>query len=222
MVMFKIANSWYHLLQPVFETAEFKNLQTFLQQQYNTKHIYPKPEQVFAAINFVKPQDVKVVIVGQDPYHQPGQAHGLSFSVQEGVRVPPSLKNIFKEIHNEFGTPVRTSGNLEYLAKQGVLLINRVLTVEESKPNAHKGMGWEAVTDKIIDCINQQTTPVVFLLWGGNAKTLLPRIDQSKHAVFVANHPSPMSANRGGWFGNDCFLKTNKCLQKWGKKTIEW
>ena len=142
--------------------------------------------------------------------------------MQEGVPVPPSLQNIFKEINQEFGTPISQSGNLERWAKQGVLLLNSVLTVERSKPNAHKGMGWEAVTKQIISVVNKLDHPVVFLLWGNNAKQLASAIDTHKHFVYTAVHPSPMSANRGGWFGNGCFKKTNETLLKLGQKPINW
>ncbi len=220
--MFIIAKTWFDLLKSELESESFQTFSKFLQQEYATKHIYPQPELVFNAINHVKFSDVKVVILGQDPYHQPGQAHGLSFSVLDGVTLPPSLKNIFKEIEADLGIATLKSGDLTRWAKQGVLLLNTVLTVEESKPNAHKGMGWEAITNKIISVLNNREEPVVFLLWGGNAKAYLPKINQNKHKVFTANHPSPMSANVGGWWGNKCFSKTNEALKQLGKTPIDW
>ena len=161
------------------------------------------------------------MIIGQDPYHQPGQAHGLSFSVQDGVALPPSLKNIFKEIEDDLGVTPFSSGNLIRWAKQGVLLLNTVLTVRRDQPNSHKGKGWENFTTRVIELINAKTSPVVFLLWGGNAKAFEGLIDKSKHYVLKSAHPSPLSAYNG-FFGCKHFSKTNEILEKIGKKPIDW
>lgn len=220
--MFKITKNWYTLLQDVLNTNEFKNLQNFLNQEYSTKTIYPKPELVFNAINQVPYEKVKVVIIGQDPYHQPNQAHGLSFSVEKGVVFPPSLRNIFKELQNDVGISYPTSGNFLPWAQQGVLLLNAVLTVEQSKPNSHKGLGWELVTQEIIKKLNMRQDPVIFLLWGANANYFKKFITNSQHYILSASHPSPMSANQGGWFNNKCFSKTNDILISLNKTPINW
>ena len=220
--MFKIAKSWYELLKPELESENFVKFQSWLNTEYNTKTIYPKPENVFNALNLVSYNKVKVVIVGQDPYHGPNQAHGLSFSVEGDVNIPPSLQNIFKELKKELDCYIPNNGNLTKWANQGVLMLNSVLTVEQGKPNSHKGLGWEKITSKIVKLLNERETPVIFLLWGANAKALLKNIDTSKHFVFTASHPSPMSANQGGWFDNGCFKKTNETLQQLGQCPIDW
>ncbi len=220
--MFVITKNWYELLKSEFETTTYKNLEKFLNHEYATKTIYPKPENVFNALNLVKYNDVKVVIIGQDPYHNPNQAHGLSFSVEGKVAIPPSLQNIYKELASDLGCYIPNNGNLTKWAKQGILLLNSVLTVEENKPNSHKGKGWEEITGKIISLLNKRESPVIFLLWGGNAKALGKNIDTTKHHVLTAVHPSPMSANQGGWFGCKHFSKTNEILQSIGKTPIDW
>ena len=219
--MFKITKNWYELLKDEFEKPYFKNLQAFLTEEYNTHTIYPQAENIFNALNYCKYEDVNVMIIGQDPYHQPGQAHGLSFSVQDGVALPPSLKNIFKEIEDDLGVTPFSSGNLIRWAKQGVLLLNTVLTVRRDQPNSHKGKGWENFTTRVIELINAKTSPVVFLLWGGNAKAFEGLIDNSKHYVLKSAHPSPLSAYNG-FFGCKHFSKTNEILEKIGKKPIDW
>ncbi|MBE5736701.1 MAG: uracil-DNA glycosylase [Clostridiales bacterium] len=220
--MFVITKNWYEKLLPVFNSPEYQNLEKWLQSEYNSKTIYPKPENVFNALNLVKYNDVKVVIVGQDPYHNPNQAHGLSFSVEKDIAIPPSLKNIYKEIADDIGCSIPNNGNLTKWAKQGVLMLNSVLTVERNKPNSHKGKGWELVTTQIIKELNNRVDPVIFLLWGGNAKSFTQYIDTNKHYVLTAVHPSPMSANQGGWFGCKHFSKTNAILNKLGKSPIDW
>ena len=220
--MFVISKSWYNLLKPELESEKFKKFSEWLNGQYNTKTIYPKPENVFNAINRVKYDDVKVVIIGQDPYHQPNQAHGLSFSVEGDVAIPPSLINIYKELNSELNCYIPDNGNLTKWANQGVLMLNSVLTVEYNHPNSHKGLGWEQITGAIIDLLNKREDPVIFLLWGANAKALGKNIDTSKHFVLTASHPSPMSANQGGWFGNGCFKKTNEILVSLNKAPIDW
>lgn len=220
--MFVISKSWYELLKDKLESDKFKKFSDWLNAEYNSKTIYPKPENVFNAINRVKFENVKVVVIGQDPYHQPNQAHGLSFSVEGDVAIPPSLKNIFKELQNELACYIPNNGNLTKWANQGVLMLNSVLTVEYNKPNSHKGKGWEDITSAIIDLLNNREKPVIFLLWGANAKALGAGIDKSKHYVLTASHPSPMSANQGGWFGNGCFIKTNEILLELGETPIDW
>lgn len=219
--MFKITKNWYELLKDEFEKPYFKKLQEFLTEEYNTKTIYPLAENIFNALNYCKYEDISVVLIGQDPYHQPGQAHGLCFSVQDETALPPSLKNIFKEIHDDLGVTPLSSGNLIRWAKQGVLLLNTVLTVRRDEPNSHKGKGWENFTTKVIELVNKKTSPVVFLLWGGNAKAFEGLIDKNKHYVLKAAHPSPLSAYNG-FFGCKHFSKTNEILEKNGKKPIDW
>lgn len=219
--MFPITKNWFELLKNEFNSKEFKELQTFLNNEYATYKIYPEAKNVFNALNLVKYDDVKVVIIGQDPYHQPHQAHGLCFSVLEGTKLPPSLQNIFKEIENETGKKPNTNGNLTSWAKQGVLLLNSVLTVRESCPNSHKNKGWELITSKIIKLLSERKDPVIFLLWGANAIQLGKDIDRSRHYVLTCAHPSPLSAYNG-FFGCGHFNKTNEILRKLGKKEIEW
>ena len=218
--MFTIANNWYQLLKDEFEKPYYKKLSAFLEDEYSKKIIYPKPENVFNSINHVKYNDVKVVIIGQDPYHEPNQAHGLSFSVENGVELPPSLVNIFKEIKNEYGFQ-NTNGNLTSWAKQGVLLLNSVLTVEKGKANSHKNMGWENLTQKIIDLLNQREDPIVFILWGSQAQRIGMNINIQRHLVLKSVHPSPLSAY-GGFFGCNHFKKTNEFLVSHGKTEIDW
>ena len=221
MHMFPITKNWFELLKNEFNSKEFKELQTFLNNEYVTYKIYPEAKNVFNALNLVKYDDVKVVIIGQDPYHQPHQAHGLCFSVLEGTKLPPSLQNIFKEIEDETGKKPNTNGNLTSWAKQGVLLLNSVLTVRESCPNSHKNKGWELITSKIIKLLSERKDPVIFLLWGANAIQLGKDIDRSRHYVLTCAHPSPLSAYNG-FFGCGHFNKTNEILRKLGKKEIEW
>lgn len=219
--MFKITKNWYELLKPELTSQQFKNLQDFLTEEYNTRKIYPTPENVFNALNLVKYSDVKVVIIGQDPYHQPGQAHGLSFSVQNGIKLPPSLVNIYKEIEKEMGKKSCTNGDLTAWAKQGVLLLNSVLTVRDSQPNSHKNMGWEQITSRVVELLSKREKPVVFLLWGANAITIGKNIDRSKHLVLTCAHPSPLSAYNG-FFGCNHFVKANEFLIKNNETPIEW
>lgn len=221
MHMFPITKNWFELLKNEFNSKEFKELQTFLNNEYATYKIYPEAKNVFNALNLVKYDDVKVVIIGQDPYHQPHQAHGLCFSVLEGTKLPPSLQNIFKEIEDETGKKPNTNGNLTSWAKQGVLLLNSVLTVRESCPNSHKNKGWELITSKIIKLLSERKDPVIFLLWGANAIQLGKDIDRSRHYVLTCAHPSPLSAYNG-FFCCGHFNKTNEILRKLGKKEIEW
>ena len=220
--MFIITKNWYEKLKTEFESTEYKQLEEFLNSEYQNKTIYPAPEKVFNALNLVKFNEVKVVIIGQDPYHNPNQAHGLSFSVEKDIAIPPSLHNIYKELKDDLNCYIPNNGNLTKWAKQGVLMLNSVLTVEKNKPNSHKNKGWERITKRIIDLLNAREDPVIFLLWGGNAKSLGKDIDKTKHFVLTAVHPSPMSANQGGWFGCKHFSKTNEILFGLNKQPIDW
>ncbi len=218
--MFLIRKSWYEKLADEFEKPYYKKLESFLDNEYKTKTIYPKAENVFNSINQVPLEKIRVVIIGQDPYHEPNQAHGLSFSVENGVMLPPSLKNIFKEIEAETGI-VNKSGNLIKWAKQGVLLLNTVLTVERGKANSHKGMGWENITTKIIQIINEQNTPIVFLLWGSQAQSFAKYLNNPNHLVLKCAHPSPLSAFNG-FFGCNHFVKANEFLTRHNVQPIDW
>jgi uracil-DNA glycosylase len=219
--MFPIVKSWHELLKDEFESSEFKNLQKFLNEEYAKYKVYPRTDKVFNALNLTKYNDVKVVIIGQDPYHQVGQAHGLCFSVEKDVKLPPSLQNIYKEIEAELGRKSVTNGDLTHWAKQGILLLNTVLTVRDSSPNSHKNKGWEKITGKIIKLLNDREDPVIFLLWGANAIEIGRDIDKKRHFVLSCSHPSPLSANNG-FFGSGHFVKTNQILKKLGKDEIEW
>ena len=219
--MFKLTKNWFEKLKDEFEKDYFKNLQEFLAVEYNNHTIYPLAENIFNSLNYCKFEDVKVVIIGQDPYHQPNQAHGLCFSVQEGQTPPPSLKNIFKEIESDLKIKCLPSGDLRRWAKQGVLLLNTVLTVRQSQPNSHKDKGWETFTKHIISLINQKDEQVIFVLWGNNAKIFLPLIDKEKHLILTAPHPSPLSAYNG-FFGCKHFSQINQNLKNRGLKEINW
>ena len=218
--MFYITKNWYELLKSEFDKDYFKKLQNFLKNEYNTKTIYPQDKNVFNALNQTKYEDVKVVIIGQDPYINEGQAHGLWFSVEK-VDAPPSLVNIFKELKSELGCYIPNNGNLTKWAKQGVLLLNSVLTVEKGKSFSHKGQGWEIFTKEIINKISQKEKPVVFLLWGAGAKSIVKDIDLSRHYVLTCAHPSPLSAYNG-FFGCGHFKKCNEILIELGQKPIDW
>ena len=220
--MFLIAKSWYELLKNDFESKEYQDFTKWLNLEYHNYTIYPEPKNVFNALNLVPYDKVKVVIIGQDPYHGPHQAHGLSFSVEGDVAIPPSLQNIFKELKNDVGCYIPNNGNLTSWAKQGVLLLNSVLTVRAGCPNSHKGKYWEKLTRHIVQLLNDREDPCMFLLWGGNAKAMAKYITNTRHLVLMSAHPSPMSANQGGWFGNHHFSKTNGFLISCGKTPINW
>lgn len=217
-----IEPSWEKNLPDEFEKKYFTNLIQFVQTEYENHICYPEINQIFAAFNSCTFEDVKVVIIGQDPYHGPGQANGLCFSVNDGIRVPPSLANIFREINSDLNIPIPESGNLERWAKQGVLLLNATLTVRKGEAGSHQKKGWEIFTDAVIKQISEQHHDVVFLLWGGFAKKKGAIINRSKHHVLEAGHPSPLSANKGHWFGNSHFSKTNSYLLFNGKSEINW
>jgi len=218
----KIANSWKKLLQPEFEKPYFEQLISFVKEEYRTNICYPKGNQLFEAFNLCDLNNLKVVIIGQDPYHGVGQAHGLCFSVNEGIAHPPSLINIFKEISSDIGIPVPKSGNLERWAKQGVLLLNATLTVRAHQAGSHQNKGWEQFTDSIISKISENSEHIVFLLWGGFAKKKGLKIDKNKHCVLTSGHPSPLSANRGYWFGNKHFSEANSYLRSKNITEIDW
>lgn len=217
-----IEKSWKKELSKEFDYQYFIKLSAFVKNAYQTATCYPKGQQIFAAFDKCAFNNVKVVIIGQDPYHGPNQANGLCFSVNDGITFPPSLQNIFKEIQQDLGKPIPTSGNLERWAEQGILLLNATLTVEKSRPGSHQNKGWETFTDAVIQAISDNKQDVVFLLWGGYAKKKGARIDASKHHVLTSGHPSPMSANKGYWFGNKHFSKTNAFLKSKGLKEIDW
>ena len=217
-----IAESWKAILQPEFEKPYFEALTTFVKAEYGSKAVYPPGKLIFNAFDKCSFQDLKVVIIGQDPYHGPGQANGLSFSVNDGIQVPPSLQNIFKEIQTDLDQAIPTSGNLERWASQGVLLLNATLTVRANEAGSHQKQGWEQFTDAVIQTINHQKSNVVFLLWGKFAQDKGKMIDDSKHFVLKSKHPSPLSANNGGWFGNRHFSQANTYLKAKGLEEIKW
>ena len=219
--MVQFNNSWDILLKDEFQKPYYLNLRKFLVQEYKTQTIYPNMNNIFNALKYTDYKDVKVVILGQDPYHQPNQAHGLCFSVLKGVNPPPSLQNMYKEIHAEYGYPIPQHGELTYWAEQGVLMMNTVLTVRESQPNSHKGMGWEIFTDNVISLLNLRPEPMVFLLWGANARAKKKLITNPNHLVLESAHPSPLSAYNG-FFGNGHFKKANEFLKSKGMAEIDW
>ncbi len=216
-----IAPSWKERLQSEFEKDYFRSLVDFVKTEYQQYKVYPPGKLIFSAFDYCNFDDTKVVIIGQDPYHGSGQANGLCFSVNDGVTMPPSLKNIFKEIRTDIGQESPTSGNLERWAKQGVLLLNATLTVRAKTPGSHQKKGWEVFTDAVIQCISAQKEGVVFLLWGAYAQKKGAVIDTQKHYVLSSAHPSPFSADRG-FFGNGHFSKTNTYLKDKGLKPIDW
>ncbi|WAC13645.1 uracil-DNA glycosylase [Dyadobacter pollutisoli] len=218
----KIEQSWKVHLAPEFEKPYFISLTAFIKDEYKSKQIFPPAKQIFNAFNFCSFDDCKVVILGQDPYHGLGQANGLCFSVNDGVRMPPSLVNIFKEIKEDIGKPVPATGNLERWAKQGVLLLNATLTVQSGAAGSHQNRGWERFTDAVIKCLSDNKENLVFMLWGKYAQDKGSIINASKHHVLKARHPSPMSANNGGWFGTHHFSKANEYLKAQGLEEIDW
>ena len=216
--------SWEALFNDIKQKDYFKKLMSFLDEEYRNKTIFPPKELIFNAFKNTKLQDVKVVIFGQDPYSNPGEAMGLAFSVNEGVKVPPSLKNIYKEIINEYelNIDIPTSGDLTYLARQGVLLLNSYLTCVAHEPLSHKIKEYKLLFKDVLSALNDAPQPIVFLLWGTNAKSYKKYLNNHNHLIIETNHPSPLSANRGGWFNSGCFKKTNEFLRNNGVKEIEW
>jgi uracil-DNA glycosylase len=217
----KIAPSWKTHLEQEFGKPYFLQLIEFVKEEYRLQTIYPSGKEIFSAFDYCDFDNVKVAIIGQDPYHGEGQANGLCFSVRDDVRMPPSLVNIFKEIKNDLGKPMPTSGNLERWARQGVLLLNATLTVRASSPGSHQNKGWESFTDAVIKCLSDQKENVVFILWGAYAQKKGMIIDRNKHFVFTSPHPSPFSADRG-FFGSKPFSKVNEYLRSKGLKEIDW
>ncbi len=219
--MVKLNNDWDEILSDEWQKPYYQRLRQFLKSEYSTKKIYPNMNDIFNALKYTSFKDTKVVIIGQDPYHAPNQAHGLCFSVKKGVPPPPSLKNIFKEIESDLGHNRHTDGELTDWAKQGVLLLNNVLTVREGQPTSHSKMGWEEFTDRVISELNKKQTPVVFLLWGAHAQKKAEIITNPIHYKLKSVHPSPLSASRG-FLGCRHFSKTNSILKQNGLETIDW
>lgn len=214
-------NSWDALIQREKEKEYLNDLDWALAREYKTKKIYPPKGQIFEALKKTPKENVKVVILGQDPYHGEGQAHGMAFSVNHGVKIPPSLRNMYKELENEYDVPFSRDGNLEDWAKDGVLLLNPILTVEEGKPLSHEKLGWQRFTDEIIDELEKQDQPIVYLLWGSRARQKKERIHNPNHLVLESPHPSPLSASRG-FFGNGHFRKANEFLEAHGVQPVNW
>lgn len=218
----RIDPSWQQHIGAEFNKPYFANLASFVKQEYATTTCYPPGQLIFNAFNLCPFDKVKVVIIGQDPYHEPMQAQGLSFSVADGVALPPSLQNIFKEISNDLGKPMPQSGDLTRWARQGVLLLNATLTVRAHQAASHQRHGWEQFSDAVISTLSSQCDHLVFILWGGYARSKASLIDRSHHMVLESVHPSPLSANRGGWFGNHHFSKCNAYLREHGIQEIDW
>jgi len=214
-------NSWDIILKDEYQKDYFKNIVDFVNKIYKEKDVFPPKGRILSALNITDYNDVKVVILGQDPYHGEGEANGLCFSVNDGIKLPPSLQNIYKELNSDLGIPIPKTGNLESWAREGVLLLNSVLTVEKDKPASHKNVGWEIFTDSIIMKLNERDFPVVFILWGNFAKSKKRLITNSRHFVIESSHPSPFSVHYG-FFGSKPFSKTNDFLRKNNLKEIDW
>lgn len=219
--MVKLGNDWDEILKDEWEKPYYKQLRQFLKKEYSTYQIYPDMHDIFNALKYTSFTDCKAVIIGQDPYHEPGQAHGLCFSVKPGVPLPPSLKNIYKELESDLGIPPAKNGYLEKWAKSGVLMLNNVLTVRRANANSHKDKGWEQFTDAVIEKLNEKDTPVVFILWGANARKKCEKITNPIHKKLISVHPSPLSAY-GGFFGCKHFSKCNELLTEAGLEPIDW
>ena len=219
--MIPFGNSWDKILKDEFNEPYYLKLREFLKSEYSSKSIFPDMYDIYNAFRYTDYNDVKVVILGQDPYHGEGEAHGLAFSVKPGIAIPPSLRNIYKELRDSLGCYIPNNGYLEKWARQGVLLLNTALTVVKDNPNSHRGIGWELFTDKVIKLLNTREKPVIFLLWGSNAKSKSMLIDQSRHYVFMSVHPSPLSASRG-FFGCNHFKLVNEKLSELGQSPIDW
>tara|TARA_R110002051_G_scaffold56046_9_gene104050 strand:+ start:50240 stop:50905 length:666 start_codon:yes stop_codon:yes gene_type:complete len=217
-----LSDDWKGVLQKDLDMPYFQELVQFIKTEYTEYTCYPPVPSIFSAFNYCSFKETKVVIIGQDPYHDKGQANGLCFSVKEGIKHPPSLINIFKEIQNDLNIPYPESGNLENWAQQGVLLLNTTLTVREHEPGSHQKKGWEKFTDSVIVKLSQEKSDIVFMLWGSFAKKKAKLIDPKKHHMLTSGHPSPLSANRGYWFGNKHFSSCNKILTQIGNKSVVW
>ncbi|MGV6830590.1 MAG: uracil-DNA glycosylase [bacterium] len=218
----QIADDWKEILQEEFNKPYFETLVNFVKSEYSRHTCYPPGSEIFSAFNHCSLNDLKVVIIGQDPYHGPNQANGLCFSVKEGIPHPPSLKNIFKELSEDLEQSYPNSGDLSSWAQQGVLLLNATLTVRAHQAGSHQGQGWEQFTNAVISKVSELKEGVVFLLWGGFAKKKVKLIDANKHHILLSGHPSPLSANRGYWFGNKHFSKTNFLLEQADRQKIQW
>ncbi|PEA17939.1 uracil-DNA glycosylase [Bacillus cereus] len=216
-----LQNDWGPLLGPEFEKEYYQNLANFLKEEYEEHVIYPKVEDIFNALQYTSYGNTKVVILGQDPYHGPNQAHGLSFSVQPGIKTPPSLLNMYKELRDEYGYEIPNNGYLVKWAEQGVLLLNTVLTVRQGEANSHKGKGWEHFTDRVIELLNDREKPVIFILWGRHAQAKKKLITNTNHYIIESVHPSPLSARRG-FFGSKPYSKVNTILANMGEREIDW
>ena len=219
--MIPLGNDWDDLLKDEFKQNYYLKLRQFLKREYGTKTIYPDMYKIFEALRLTSYKDTRVVILGQDPYHGPNQAHGLAFSVKPGVRIPPSLLNMYKELHDDLGCYIPNNGYLEKWAREGVLLLNTALTVRQGLANSHSKIGWERFTDHIIELLNEREDPIVFILWGNNAISKERLITNKNHFIIKSVHPSPLSASRG-FFGSKPFSKTNNYLISIGKKPIDW
>ncbi|MGN1371384.1 MAG: uracil-DNA glycosylase [Candidatus Coprovivens sp.] len=218
---YMIGNDWDNKLKIIWESEGFKKFYKIIENEYKTKTIFPPKDYIFNALKLTPYSNTKVVIVGQDPYHGEGEAHGLSFSVQEGIKIPPSLQNIYKELKDDLGIPIASKGDLTKWGREGVLMLNAVLTVEKDKPASHRNLGWELLTDYIIKILNQKEEPVVFILWGNFAKEKAKYITNPNHLIITSPHPSPFSA-RNGFFGSRPFSKTNNFLKSKNIKEIDW
>lgn len=219
--MVNIGNDWDEILRDEFSKEYYLKLRAFLKQEYSTHKVHPDMFDIFNALKWTSYADTKVVILGQDPYHEVGQAHGLAFSVQKGVRIPPSLLNMYKELNSELGCYIPNNGYLEKWARQGVMLLNSALTVRDGLANSHRGKGWEIFTDRIVELLNDREDPVIFLLWGSNAKEKMKVITNPQHKILTTVHPSPLSASRG-FFGCGHFKTANRLLNQMGKSEIDW
>lgn len=219
--MVKIGNDWDAIIGGEFEKEYYLKLREYLKTEYSSRKVFPDMYDIFNALKLTPYSAVKAVILGQDPYHEPGQAHGLSFSVRDGTALPPSLKNIYKELEDDIGIPAAKSGDLTPWAKQGVLLMNAVLTVRQGQANSHKGMGWEIFTDEVIKKLNMRDTPIAFILWGANARSKKAYITNPIHGIFESAHPSPLSAY-SGFFGSRVFSRVNKFLIENEIPPIDW
>ncbi|MHA7138299.1 uracil-DNA glycosylase [Rossellomorea arthrocnemi] len=214
-------NDWADILEDELQMEYYQTLREWLKGEYETNTTYPSMHDIFNAFHYTAYEDVKVVLLGQDPYHGPNQAEGLSFSVKKGLKIPPSLRNMYKELQEDIGCPTPAHGSLVKWAKQGVLLLNTVLTVQDGKANSHRGKGWEQFTDHVISILNEREEPMVFILWGKPAQSKQALIDSSKHFIVTAPHPSPLSAHRG-FFGSKPYSQTNEFLRKQGINEIDW
>ncbi len=219
--MVNLGNDWDEILKDEWEKPYYKELRQFLKKEYSSYEIYPDMHDIFNALKYTSYKDCKAVIIGQDPYHEPGQAHGLCFSVKPGIPLPPSLKNIYKELESDLGIPPAKNGYLESWAKNGVLMLNTVLTVRRGAANSHKDKGWEKFTDTVIEKLNEKDTPVVFILWGANARRKCDKITNPIHKKLISVHPSPLSAY-GGFFGCKHFSKCNALLREAGLSEVDW